>query len=167
MRGEVDRELGDRTPTIDDLRRLPSVMGVVREVLRLWPAGRVAPRWSAEPVELCGFDVPPGRLVVYSPFVTGRMEEFWPEPVRFDPDRWARDASPPPYVDVPFGGGARRCLGFAMATLELQVLVVRLVQRVAWRLGRETFTYEGFVSSSPKNGVPIEVLDVAGPTGRP
>src|SRR3546814_10831048 len=61
------------------------------------------------------------------------MPELWPEPERFDPTRWAPDApEPAPYSFVPFGGGYRRCIGFALATLELQVMAVRLAQQVAW-----------------------------------
>src|SRR3546814_9433351 len=78
-------------------------------------------------------EIPAVRVVLYSPDVTGRMPELWPEPERFDPTRWAPDApEPAPYSFVPFGGGYRRCIGFALATLELQVMAVRLAQQVAW-----------------------------------
>ena len=137
MRAEVDDVLGDRAPTIDDLRALPLTLGAVQEVLRMWPPGPAAPRMSIAPSELHGMEIPAGRLVLYSAYVTGRLPELWPDPERFDPARWAPGAPEPvPYSFVPFGGGYRRCIGFALATLELQVMAVRLVQQVEWRLRR-------------------------------
>ena len=134
MRAEVDAVLGDRAPTIDDLRALPLTLGAVQEVLRLWPPGPAAPRMSIAPSELHGMTIPAGRLVLYSAYVTGRLPELWPDPERFDPTRWAPGApEPEPYSFVPFGGGYRRCIGFALATLELQVMAVRLAQQVEWR----------------------------------
>ena len=64
---------------------------------------------------------------------------------------------PVPYSFVPFGGGNRRCIGFALATLELQVMAVRLVQQVEWRLRRPDVRPTGIATLTPKGGVPIEV----------
>ncbi|MBV9951635.1 MAG: cytochrome P450, partial [Acidimicrobiia bacterium] len=159
LRDEVDAVLGDRPPTLDDLRRLPTVDGVVREVLRLWPPGFVAGRRSVADCEIAGRSIPGGSMVLYSAYVTGRDPELWPEPERFDPARWAPGApEPAPYSFVPFGGGARRCIGFALATLELQVLVTRLAQRARWRLERADTKAVGIASAVPKGGVPITVL---------
>ena len=159
VRAEVDAVLGDRAPTIDDLRALPLALGAVQEVLRLWPPGPAAPRMSIAPSELHGFEIPAGRLVLYSAYVTGRLPELWPDPERFDPARWTPGApEPAPYSFVPFGGGNRRCIGFALATLELQVMVVRLVQQVEWRLRRSTVRPTGIATLTPKGGVPVEVI---------
>ena len=86
VRAEVDAVLGDRAPTIDDLRALPLTLGAVQEVLRMWPPGPAAPRMSIAPSELHGMTIPAGRLVLYSAYVTGRLPELWPDPERFDPD---------------------------------------------------------------------------------
>jgi len=158
VRAEVDAVLGDRAPTIDDLRAMPLTLGAVQEVLRMWPPGPAAPRMSIAPSELHGMEIPAGRLVLYSAYVTGRLPELWPDPERFDPARWAPGApEPAPYSFVPFGGGSRRCIGFALATLELQVMAVRLVQQVEWRLRRSTARPTGIATLTPKGGVPIEV----------
>src|SRR3546814_7907252 len=112
VRAEVDEVVGDRAPPIDDLRAMPLTLGAVNEVLRMWPPGPAAPRMSIAPSEVHGMEIPAGRLVLYSPYVTGRMPELWPEPERFDPTRWAPDApEPAPYSSVPFGGGYRPCIG--------------------------------------------------------
>ncbi|MEQ1786521.1 MAG: cytochrome P450 [Acidimicrobiales bacterium] len=159
VRAEVDAVLGDRAPTIDDLRALPLTLGAVQEVLRLWPPGPAAPRMSIAPSELHGMTIPAGRMVLYSAYVTGRMPELWPDPERFDPTRWAPGApEPAPYSFVPFGGGSRRCIGFALATLELQVLAVRLAQQVEWRSTTSKVKPSGIATLTPKGGVPIEVI---------
>ncbi len=159
VRAEVDAVLGDRTPTTDDLRALPLTLGAVQEVLRLWPPGPAAPRMSIAPSELHGMEIPAGRLVLYSPYVTGRLPELWPDPERYDPTRWAPDAPEPvPYSFVPFGGGNRRCIGFALATLELQVMAVRLAQQVEWRPRRTRVRPTGIATLTPKGGVPVEVI---------
>src|SRR3546814_19190439 len=112
---------------------MPLTLGAVNEVLRMWPPGPAAPRMSIAPSEVHGMEIPAGRLVLYSPYVTGRMPELWPEPERFDPPRWAPDApEPAPYSFVPFGGGHRRCIGFALATLQLQVMPVRPPPQLPW-----------------------------------
>jgi hypothetical protein len=159
VRAEVDAVLGDAPPTVDDLRRLPTVDGIVREVLRLWPPGFVAGRRAVDDFEVAGHRVPGGTMVVYSAYVTGRDPDLWADPGRFDPGRWAPGRpDPPPYAFVPFGGGARRCIGFALATLELQVLVTRLAQRARWRLERPDARPTGIATAVPKGGVPITVL---------
>lgn len=158
VRAEVDAVVGDRAPTIDDLRALPLALGAVQEVLRMWPPGPAAPRMSIAPSELHGMTIPAGRMVLYSAYVTGRLPELWPDPERFDPTRWAPGAPEPvPYSFVPFGGGARRCIGFALATLELQVIAVRMIQQVEWQLRRTRVRPTGIATLSPKGGVPIEV----------
>jgi hypothetical protein len=62
-----------------------------------------------------------------------------------------------PYSFVPFGGGYRKCLGFALATLELQVLAVRLAQRVTWTLDRPHAKGAGTATYAPKGGVSITI----------
>jgi cytochrome P450 len=158
LRAEVDDVLDGRPPTIDDLRSLPLCLGAVQEVLRMWPPGPAAPRLSVAPTTLHGMEIPAGRMVLYSAYVTGRMPELWPDPERFDPTRWAPGApEPAPYAFVPFGGGSRRCIGFALATLELQVIAVRLAQTVEWTNRRAAVRPTGIATLSPKGGVPIEV----------
>ena len=143
VRAEVDG--GGRRPAADPRRpaaACPTVDGVVREVLRLWPPGFVAGRRSIADCEIAGHLVPAGSTVLYSAYVTGRDPEIWPDarPLRPVPLGARAARSRRRYAFVPFGGGARRCIGFALATLELQVLVTRLAQRARWRLetpGRE------------------------------
>lgn len=157
LRDQVRDTIGDRAPTIDDLKAMPLVDGVVREALRLWPPGLVGGRTAVADFEMLGHRIPAGRTVVYSPYITHRLPEVWGDPLVFRPERWAH-GEPVPYSFVPFGGGYRKCIGFALATLELQVLAVRLAQRVTWTLDRPDARGAGLATFAPKGGVPITII---------
>jgi len=154
---EVVAMLGDRRPTVDDLARMDHLDAVVHETLRLWPPGFLSARHAVQAFELGGHEIPAGSTVLYSPFVTQRDPRWWPEPDRFDPDRWRGGREPAPYTFLPFGGGYRRCIGFAFATQELKVLLTRLLQRV--RLVAEPVPVVGIGAAAlhPKHGVPVRV----------
>ena len=157
LREQVVGTIGERAPTIDDLRAMPRVDGVVRETLRLWPPGYVSGRRAIDDFEVLGYRIPGGSMVLFSPYITHRLPEVWGDPDRFRPERWT-DGEPVPFSFVPFGGGYRKCIGFALATLELQVLAVRLAQRLAWRLDRPRTRPAGVANFAPKGGVPITVI---------
>jgi len=74
----------------------------------------------------------------------------------FRPERWEND--PLPYSFVPFGGGYRRCIGFAFATLELKATLARLLQRVELKLLSTDASATGTSGLRPKSGVPVRVL---------
>jgi cytochrome P450 len=158
LRNEVRDTIGDRAPTVDDLRAMPLVDGVVRETLRLWPPGVVSGRTAIDDFEVLGYRIAAGSTVLYSPYITHRLPEVWGDPEEFRPERW-QDGEPVPYSFVPFGGGYRKCIGFALATLELQVLAVRLAQRVSWTLDQPTARPSGVATFVPKGGVPITIAE--------
>ncbi|MEL7157607.1 MAG: cytochrome P450 [Actinomycetota bacterium] len=156
MREQVSDVLGDRPPTIDDLRQLDTVDAVVRETLRLWPPAAVGLRRAVDPFEVLGHTIAGGTNIVYSPYVTHRLPEIWDDPTSFRPERWRGD-EPESGAYLPFGDGARRCLGFALATLELQVLAVRLAQFGTWRLTGGEVRPSGFANLAPDGGMPIAI----------
>jgi cytochrome P450 len=156
LRDQVRDTIGDRPPTIDDLRAMPLVDGVVRETLRLWSPAAFSGRRAVDDFELYGYRIPAGSMVMYTPYITHRLPEVWGDPLTFRPERWA-DGEPVPFSFVPFGGGYRKCIGFALATLELQVLAVRLAQRVDWTLERPDVRAAGIANFAPKGGLPITV----------
>ena len=151
--------LGDERLTFERFQRLSHVDSVINETLRLWPPGFVSARKSVEDVEFAGHVIPAGSMVLYSPYVTQRMPELWPDPDRFLPARWV-DAEPDPYAFVPFGGGYRRCLGFAFATQELKVLLIQLLRRVRLTPMRSTARATGTAALHPDGGVPVRVDEV-------
>ncbi len=100
---------------------------VVREVLRLYPAGWLGSRVSARAVQFEGRTVPAGSLVMYSPFLTHRDPALWDEPDDFAPGRFAERV--PAWGYLPFAAGPRTCLGRHYATLLLHVVLRVLADR--------------------------------------
>ena len=86
-RAEVVEVLGDPVPVKEDLRRSICLNGVVHEALRLCPPAVVVPRWVAEDFTFAGRRIRPGSTVLYSPYVTHRLPEVWPEPLRIRLER--------------------------------------------------------------------------------
>lgn len=138
LHGELDRVLGGRTPTADDLRRLPYTLQVVKEVLRLYPAAPFYVRDALGADQIGGFDVPAGAAVMLSPYLTHRHPQFWDEPERFDPDRWTREreAARHGHAYHPFAAGPRICIGNNFSLLESHLLLAILAQRFTPRLRR-------------------------------
>jgi cytochrome P450 len=155
-KAEVGEVVGTGAITADALQSMSYLHGVVHESLRLWPPGFVSGRGCADDVELDGHLIRSGSLVLYSPWVTQRLEHLWPDASSFRPERW--ESEPLPYSFVPFGGGYRRCIGFAFATLELKATLARMLQRVELQLVAPDYRPVGTAGLRPKSGVPVRVL---------
>ena len=123
--------LGDRLPGSDTLPRLDYTGRVIDEVLRLYPPTWLTARTPIEDGALGGYPICAGALLLLSPYVTHRHPAVWEAPERFDPDRFtrARADGRPAFAYFPFGGGARRCIGSAIATAEMRVIVATVAQR--------------------------------------
>jgi cytochrome P450 len=171
LRDEADRVLGPADgPVTADAAALAGLRladAVVRETTRLHPAGVVAPREAIVDVAVGGYRIAGGTLVLWSPYLVGRDPAAWPEPTRFDPDRFLASPSGGPSPEqqaladlawVPFGGGRRNCLGFALARMELTLIVARIAQRLEVgatvpQLPRPS----GMVVNRPEGGAPLRV----------
>ena len=131
---ELDAVLGGRPPTVADLPRLPVAEAVIAEAMRLYPPAWAVGRQALEELEIGGYRVPKGAMVLMSQWVMHRDARFWPRPDRFDPDRWTPEAraSRPKFAYFPFGGGARVCIGESFAWMEGVLLLATLAQR--WQL---------------------------------
>jgi cytochrome P450 len=103
---------------------------VVKESLRVRPVipgvGRVV---RGEPFRLNGYEIPPGVEINPSIRMIHRRPDLYPNPSRFDPDRFLVANPPDTYTWVPFGGGTRRCLGASFAQLEMRIVVARILER--------------------------------------
>jgi cytochrome P450 len=134
MHAEIDRVLGGRLPTIDDVPRLPVVEQVVTEAMRLYPPAWIIGRRALVPYEIGGYRAPARSIFVFSPYIIQRDARWYPEPERFVPERWTAEfkASLPPFAYLPFGGGQRRCIGDQFAWTELSLVLATIAQR--WKL---------------------------------
>ena len=131
MHDEIDRALEGRRPALADVARLPLVERIVTESLRLYPPAWMVGRRAIAEFTLGGYAVPPRAMVIMSPYVMHRDARFFPEPARFEPDRWTHQfkASLPKFAYFPFGGGARICIGEQFALMELVLLIATIGQR--------------------------------------
>jgi cytochrome P450 len=100
----------------------------VKEVLRTRPVLSISARKALRPYQLGGYTIPPGAYVAACLYLVHRRADLWPDPTRFDPSRFLH-AAPEPFSFLPFGGGSRRCLGAAFATLELREVLRAVAQR--------------------------------------
>jgi cytochrome P450 len=128
---EIDAELGQRTPTLEDLPKLPYSRMILSEVLRLYPPGWVSVRRVIAADDIGGYAIPAGAHVTISAHVTHRRPDFWDEPERFEPERFSPDRSRqrPRYAYFPFLGGPHQCLGRDFALLEAQLILLMVAQR--------------------------------------
>ncbi len=104
---------------------------VVKEVLRSRPVLAIAPRQVVSPFTVGGWTLPPGVHVTPCIYLTHRRPELWGDPMAFRPERFLDGVPPAPYAFIPFGGGTRRCLGAAFATLEMREVLRAVAIRYA------------------------------------
>jgi cytochrome P450 len=144
--------------TLDDLPRLTFADRVVKESLRLCrPTSALFNREAITEVEVGGYRLSRGSLAILSPYVTQRDPRWFPEPERFDPDRFGpgRVEDIPEYAYFPFGAGLHVCVGNTFAMMEITLIVATLVQRFQVELtpGQENVVPELKVSLRPRGGV--------------
>ena len=139
LRAEADDVLGtiNQQPANHDGTTLTNLVyagRVVREALRLHPAGLIGARAAGIDLRLGDHLISRGALIAWSPYAAGRDPASWTDPLRFNPDRFA-DLTPDQktlsdQAWVPFGRGPHSCLGFALAQMELTLIVAKLAQRL-------------------------------------
>ena len=153
---EQRRVVGDGELRLEHLRDLRDLECVLSEVERLWPPISLCQRGVVEEVEFGGYRLPPGTLVIYSPWVTHRLPDVFPEPERFDPERFAppRDEGRTPYALVGFGGGPRLCIGQAFSQLEMKIVASLLLRKYRWEVeaGEERLVW--VPTLHPRDGMP-------------
>lgn len=131
---ELDRAIrhGLPAPAQLDGQALPVLERALKETLRCYPPAWVGPRRATRDVTLAGVEVPAEIGVQYSSWATHHLPQLYPDPFRFDPDRFLpeREAALPRGAYIPFGGGSRKCLGKRFGEYELRALASVLFTRV-------------------------------------
>jgi cytochrome P450 len=131
---ELDRELPGRLPAYDDLPRLRYVETVLAESMRLYPPAWAMGRYAQNDFQLGEFFLPAKTTVLTSQYILHRDPRFFPEPLRFDPERFTPEAKAlrAKFTYFPFGAGARQCIGESFAWMEGVLLLATLGQK--WKL---------------------------------
>ncbi|WP_434386057.1 cytochrome P450 [Melittangium boletus] len=157
---EVDRVLGGRVPTLEDLPHLRYTGCVFEEAMRLYPPIWALPRTPHEDDEVGGYRIPKGDIVLLVPYVTHRHPDFWPDPERFDPTRFLPETSRqrPRWAYLPFGGGQRQCIGNNFAMMEAQLILALVTQRFRLRgVPGVPVVPEPLLTLRPKGTLPMHV----------
>ncbi len=122
---------GPGAPSYDALDAFPFIRRALDEALRLYPPGWLLTRRSLEAATLGAYALPAGTDVLISPYLVQRHPDWWPEPDRFDPDRFLpeRNAARNRFVYLPFGLGPRACIGEHFAMVEMHAHVIMLARQ--------------------------------------
>ncbi|OLT33221.1 hypothetical protein BJF79_08035 [Actinomadura sp. CNU-125] len=134
LRAEVDAVLDGRTATHEDLPALDLTGRVITETLRLKSPAWLLTRSVTADARLGTHVLPAGTTVVFSPYLIHHRSDLFPRPDRFDPDRWLpeRSAAIPRQAFIPFGMGARKCIGDQFALHQASIFLATITAR--WRL---------------------------------
>ena len=156
---EECRGAGVEAPGFDELGRLPVVDLVVKETLRLHPPLSTIPRVATRAFEFGGFRIPERAMVVVYPLHSHYLDDWWTEPFRFDPERFAPGRAEHErhrYIFVPFGGGAHMCIGYRFAELQIKAILFAHVRRYRWSVpAGYTFPEQQAPIAKPTDGLPI------------
>jgi len=133
---EIDSALSGSLPTAGDVARLPYIEMVFAESMRLYPPAWTLGRRVLTDYPIGPYTVPANAIVLMSPWVMHHDSRFFPDPFKFDPERWTPEAreSRPKFSYFPFGGGPRVCIGEQFAWMEGALLIATLAQRWKMRL---------------------------------
>jgi cytochrome P450 len=156
LQEELEKVLAGREPNLDDLTALPYTRQVIQESLRLYPPAWGLFRVAVEEDTLLGYRIRPKDRIALSPYVIHRNPVYWPDPERFDPDRFeAKQAEARPrYAYLPFGGGARQCIGQHFAMLEMQLVLATLAQHFTLDLvPNHPVIPEALITLRPRHGM--------------
>lgn len=159
---EVDRTLGGRTPTAEDVPRLRYAEMVIQESMRLYPPAWGVGRQAIASFEIGGYKLPAGTNVFLCQWIVQRDERFFPEPERFEPERWREDPvradALPRFAYFPFGGGPRVCIGASFAMMEAVLLLATIAQRFRVRLvpGHPVELLPS-ITLRPKHGIRVQL----------
>jgi cytochrome P450 len=167
---EIDEVLGDREPTFQDLPKLPYTRQVFAETLRLYPPVWIFTRRALCDVPLGPYVLPRGCQVMACPWVVHRNPQFFPDPLRFDPDRWTPQMQKtlPDMAYFPFSGGVRRCIGERFAWVEAALVAATLAQR--WQMevlpGQNVVPARAFICR-PRDGIRMRLIRRRAPVAAP
>ena len=160
VREEVALVAGSRTITAGDVERLVTTERVIKEAMRLYPPAPVIVRTPTKAVQIEGEWYGPGSHIVIPIFAIHRHRAIWPEPDRFDPDRFLPEAEKAMARTqyMPFGAGARVCLGMSFAMAEAVVLLATFVRAAQFEWdGRHLPEPVSRVTLRPKGGMPLAI----------
>jgi len=160
LHAELDAVLGGRTPTLADLPQLPYTNAVIKESMRLYPPAWTFSREALSDLEIGGYRIPKGAVLIVNTYITHRHPDFWQAPETFQPGRFLpeNESKIDKWAYIPFGGGQRVCLGQSFALLEAVLLLATIASRFKLRLLPDhPIKQRAAITLYPENGLPMRV----------
>lgn len=166
LHDELDGVLAGRAPVLSDLPQLPYTEMVIKESLRLYPPAWGIGRKAISDFEIGGYHIPAGTNVFILQWLAHRDPRFFPDPLRFDPERWrvdpVRTGRIPRFAYFPFGGGPRVCIGAGFAMMETTLLLATIAQRYRFTLLPDPRVVPFFsITLRPRYGLPVLIASRA------
>ena len=157
---ELDTVLGGDLPSYDDLSKLEITDQIIKETLRLFPPIHTIPRQTTTDVEFNGFRIPKGKEIHLSTIHTHRDDQFYDEPLEFQPNRWSGglEDNLHDFGYIPFGAGRRTCIGREFALLESKAVLATIGQQfqLEWE-GDGDVELQPQITIQSKNGMPMSI----------
>ena len=163
MHAEIDTVLGGRAPSLSVLKQLPYVEMVLKESMRMLP-----PVWSlnaravTEDTHIGPYRVKKGEWIFVSPYAIQRNSRLYPEPLRFDPERFSpeNEKEMDRYAYLPFGAGPRVCIGQSFAMMEAHLILAAIGQRYRFELmPDQKIDLNARITLSNKGGMHMRLVD--------
>jgi len=153
---EIDHVLNGKLPAAEDYPRLRYTEMVFAESMRLYPPAWLMGRRALNDYQIGNYHIPARSILLLSPYVSHHNPKYFPDPDRFDPERWTPEAreSRPQFSYFPFGGGPRLCIGENFAWMEGALVLATLAQK--WRLRLvpgHPIALQPLVTLRPKHGM--------------
>ena len=160
---EIREKVGAGEVTEAALRRMKYLRASSQESLRLLPVTNGAGRRTQRDLVLSNYNVPAGTCVVYWAFISSLCPSQYSQPERFLPERWLRGHEDHhqahPFSHIPFGHGARSCIGRRFAELETNILVIKILQRYRLEYRGPSLGLTMAITNKPDRAVNIKLTE--------
>jgi cytochrome P450 len=160
MHAEIDAALGGDLPAGEDMSKLRYTEMVFAEAMRLYPPAWTVGRRALEDYQIDKYVIPSGSIILMSQYVMHHDSRFYPDPSKFDPERWAPEprAARPKFSYFPFGGGSRVCIGEQFAWMEGVLLIATIAQQWKMRLAEgQRVELKPMITLRPRYGMRMKL----------
>ena len=157
---EIDEVLAGRAATAEDYPRLKYTEMVFAEAMRMYPPAWIIGRRALNDYRINDYHIPDRSIILMSQYVSHHNPKYFPDPDRFDPERWTPEAreARPKFSYFPFGGGPRLCIGESFAWMEGVLVMATLARKWRMRLSHgHPVIMQPIVTLRPKHGMKMKL----------
>lgn len=160
LQQELSTTLNGASPSLNDLQKLPYNLMVCEETLRMYPPIWLISRRSVNTDNIDGYPIPAKKTLIMSPYVMHHLNNYWDEPLKFNPLRFTTEnkSARHKFVYIPFGVGPRSCIGGSFAMLQMQLVLATIMQRFNIEsIAHKPIKLEPLITLRPYKGIWVKV----------